>query len=358
MDILAKTKRRLNRGLEDWAGTLFHHVAREDVDACEFGKRLGDVCSPMFEPQVLDEVRSHLIARVKEVGETSGFPVPDEDLETIDKTAERLLLLHEALGDDRDGQDYPGPTTLSGMMRQWALGTGQDPDEFQRKVSQRLFPLLVQWQWRTGSYSLSNQAMWKHPAYAGEFLIGLAMVMMEETPKEKMAQSLVGALMQPHDDAALAAVMDAVKTASAVVVSHKEPLIHSHLNDNPQAKQAILSPELRALADRTEQHYKWNSGDEDTMTGLLSDIGPELGTENVDSDIRAGLESALAKAEKRSLLKNMRDAIAGSLRTDLIAMAMEWLANLGPRVAMKWEFQSAEGDGLKTRVRDWLFRRR
>ena len=229
----------------------------------------------------------------------------------------------------------------------------------------RIYPglesLIQEWWQKTKAPSLTDKNVFEHPKEAAEFTSGLVRLLIAETPTSKMNEIIrlgLQELANTSPDALQTELQHSLAEAADFTTWRTCNEIGSAFEQNPNAREAISTPEVTALVMYEEAKQGWNDSTE-IATALLNDnLASELDSSKPKHAIKTALLHAISSVLRRSLISNLGDAIKGKLKSRLIQKAQDWLKEKIQNVEIKWQFtESAEKDKSTSGIRNWLFRR-
>ena len=128
------------------------------------------------------------------------------------------------------------------------------------------------------------------------------------------------------------------------------------LKANPNAKEKINIPELKALVQREEAKLGWESDtSKEAEKTLESSLSPELqeAVENNEEVIKSSLE----EVSRRGLFNHLFDALNGQLRKRFVESILRFLKSIA-HVKSTWEFDDSQVSQEELAgIRKWLYRR-
>ena len=144
--------------------------------------------------------------------------------------------------------------------------------------------------------------------------------------------------------------------ASRLMTKDAAQKIKSAIKANPNAKNRIDIPELKALVQREEAKLGWaNHGEKAAINTLESSLSPEL--QEAVEDNEEVVRSSIEEVSRRGLFNNLIDALNGQLRSRFVTSIMRFLKSI-VHVESTWEFDDSQPSQEELAgIRKWLFRR-
>ncbi len=356
-----KRDRRIKRKADSWLGTLVYHTARNDIPTQTLSQRLQGIITPLLTPETIKEATNSALGRLS----SSDFTISLKDRMAKGCASDRVLkhisVMHEVYDWRSISPHAEAPQTLGELIERWAELTKQDEQDFQMRIYPRLVSLSRNWWRKTKALGLTDEEVFKHPEEAAEFMSGLIRLLIAETPTSKMNEIIrlgFQELANTSPDAMQPELQHSLAEAADFTTWRTCNKIGNAFEQNPDAREAISTPEVTALVMYEEARQGWNDST-DKATELLNDnLASELDGGKTRYTTKTALLHALNSLSRRSLISNLSDAIKGKLRYRLIQKAQDWVRKQIQNVELKWQFtESAEKDRSASGIRSWLFRR-
>lgn len=354
-----KRNRRIKRKADSWLGTLVYHTARNDIPTQTLSQRLQGIITPLLTPETIKEATNSALGGLS----SSDFTISLKDRMAKGCVSDRVLkhisVMHEVYDWRSISPDAEAPQTLGELIKRWAELTKQDEQDFQMRIYPRLVSLSRSWWRKTKALGLTDEEVFKHPEEAAGFMSGLIRLLIAETPTSKMNEIIrlgFQELANTSPDAMQPELQHSLAEAADFTTWRTCNKIGSAFEQNPDAREAISTPEVTALVMYEEAKQGWKEGkDKDTIKILRESLDSELKEEvnNEDEIIKSSIESI----SRRGLINNLLDALNGQLRQRFNEIIKTLLRNI-KEVVSAWEFDTGDSDKGKTNnVRNWLFRR-
>jgi len=336
--------RKTQGKLQAWVGILIFHSAHGEADTGLLGHRLQSIIAPIVAPEVLQEAARKALNEISSPKAMPEFKNKVVRGCTREKAQERIELMRELLVWRPVGGDSKCQT-LGDLVRCWAELTRQDSGEFEGRFYPKLVPFVADWQRKTRRPGFTDEAVFQHPREGGEFMAGLIKVFLEETPQAKLEELMTtatSAIVETPGDELRKGLKDMLEESCVFTAWQTSRQVSAALESNPEVKTALSAPEVAAIVEYEEHRVGWGGNTETAIQlladGIKSELLPDQGERNV-ADVCA---HALRVTARRSLLRNLGDAVKGGLRERLIETVAHWIRRL-PR--LKWEVESLPNNG-------------
>jgi len=332
--------RTLRKKAKTWLSSLTYYSTRGKINIRTFSRRLQHLFEPLFKPEIIQKALSDTVPEAIDIKEAVGMKKGIMSRLTPNKVSRRVLSY---------------PEIPAGKAQ-----TDQSPQEFIVKVFPNVSRIYVNFHDSTGCRKLSNEEYYRYPQESTCFLSGICRTLIQGTPEENLSHFMHTGIK------ALAIVIEMpglekeinklLGQASHLMTKDATKRIKSALKANPDAKDKINIPELKALVLREEAKIGWrkNTETEDIKT-LHNSLSPELKEDVYDNEevIRRSLESV----SRKGLFNNLHDALKGQLRPRFIDNIIHSLKSIA-RVESIWEFDASNlTQDSAASIRKWLFRR-
>jgi hypothetical protein len=276
-------------------------------------------------------------------------------------TASQVLEYIHLAQDTYKGYPDNSGNTIGELVKCWAHCTGQDLSDFEDRVYPKIEALVEIWQDRTGNLGLTNEEVLKWPTEAAEFGSAFLMVLLEGTPPSNLAESILGFLQAIKKSANYisdSSFRNQLEKACFYKARQIRDETQLALKDNAPVKAALISPEVSALVEYHLHKQGWG-GDTSKATRLLkTHLQDDLRGYVKDKSIKLAITNALRLVSRRSLLRNLSDAVKGKLRAELVSRTREWFAKVKVQAESIWEYSTKPLLIEDTEeIRQWLFRR-
>lgn len=354
-----KRDRRIKRKADSWLGTLVYHTARNDIPTQTLSQRLQGIITPLLTPETIKEATNSALGGLS----SSDFAISLKDRMAkrcvSDRVLKHISVMHEVYDWRSISPDAEAPQTLGELIERWAELTKQDEQDFQMRIYPRLVSLSRNWWRKTKALGLTDEEVFKHPEEAAEFMSGLIRLLIAETPTSKMNEIIrlgFQELANTSPDAMQPELQHSLAEAADFTTWRTCNKIGNAFEQNPDAREAISTPEVTALVTYEEARQGWKEGkDKDAIKILRESLDSELKEEvnNEDEIIKSSIESI----SRRGLINNLLDALNGQLRQRFNEIIKTLLRNI-KEVVSTWEFDTGDSDkGNTNNIRNWLFRR-
>ena len=343
---------------KSWLALLILRLAQDSANQAEFSSRFKEI--------FCDTLQKHDFCAVQTLQlNANPFQIKQRLVRGMrsPRLQRRTLGFLETLKYAQSLQTREGSTknvtTLGDIVSLWAKVTHQETDYFLKRVLPKVAPLVHSWQQTTNCSGLTDIEVLAHLQSANDFLRGLIVVLINETPESEL-EHLIHKVLQmvrgtdPHE---LVASLDTpISHASTMMTAQASNLLKEALGSNPEAKRRILQPVFGALVEGAARNYDWENNYGQALRHLETDLNPELAAKGINAD-NDTFVSALDELGKRDMLLNLKDALRGGMRKRFVETVMRLCKTVLHQVNSIWEFSNSEMVATTESVRDWLFRR-
>jgi len=356
MEMLKSKTKKVKYRLKAWLGCFIHRTATGQLDRNAVIARLKSTVGEAFAPDC-----------IKALGDTLYQEIGDKKadftrLRATSPDPDRIRTLISDLSNyppmSSDNGDIS--LTLGDFINRWSEFTGQDEEELKRILNTSIVTLINSWHLKDDFIGFTNQWLHQNPQHAQELICLLSMVLIKTTLQDKLLQAIGGKLehISSADDGEIADGMNNIlHDASTLATLTTEKKIAAWLDNDPQAKEALVDPEVAALAEYEEYQQEWG-GDVNTAADLLlQSLKPDLQS-TAEHKQRPASHATLRAIGRRNLLRNIGDAIKGRLHGSLIDKLFQWFKRSAPAITMIWESPNDTSKTTNTTsILGWLFRR-
>ena len=360
MDISESTIRNLRKKAKSWLASLIYYSAQGKVNVDTFSRRLQSLVRPVLKPDILKEAVKDALPETIKPKEATVIRKRIMGRLTPDKIHRRMLNYPKISGKKIPVKDKTNSLTLGRLLIVWAVLTDQIPQDFVVKVAPNVNRFYEEWHGLTGCQGLSDEECYGHPKESAQLWSGIYRTLIRETPAENLVHFInvgiraLGAVIEmPGLEKEIYKLLGQASRFVAEDVARK---IESALKANPDAKDKINIPELKALVLREEAKLGWRKNTEtEAIKTLHNSLSPELKEAVYDNE--EVIKSSLETVSRKGLLNNLHDALKGQLRPRFIGSIMHFLNSI-VHVESTWEFDTSNlTQDSAASIRKWLFRR-
>lgn len=360
MKSVEQESRTLRKEAKTWVASLTYYSVRGKINIVMFSQRLQSLFKPLFKPEILQKAVKDGMSGKTEAEEAINIKKRIMRRLTPDKTHKRMLSYPKIPARKAQVKEKPCSFTLGRLLVTWAMLTNQSPQDFIVKVFPNVSRIYVEWRDSTGCRKLSNEEYYRYPQESVCLLSGICRTLIQATPEENLIRFMHTGIK------AVATVIEMpglekefyklLGQASHLMTKDATKKIKSALKANPNARESISIPELKALVLREEARLGWSSNTaKAAIKTLHGSLTPEL--KEVVEDNEEAIRSSIEEVSRRGLFNNLLDALNGQLRPRFVKSIMRFLKSI-VRMESNWEFNtSSSTQDNAGGIRRWLFRR-
>lgn len=283
---------------------------------------------PVVRYEFLQQVICNALSQVTSQKETPDLKKKLMRRLTSKQVESRVFRFPKILGRKTRAKAKQNAFTLGRFVVAWAILTDQTPKDFAARVYPAINSLYRNWHAETGCSGFSNEDCLGHPRESAQFWSGFYRILIQETP-EKNLNHFMKQVISSQGNVIESEGLDKIiselgSKASSLMTADAVGKIKPAFKANPSARDSLTTPEFKALVLWEENKLGWSENtDKEAVEILQESLSPEL--EEAATKKYDIIQRSMESISRRSLLRNLTDAVKGQLRGRLIESALRWL---------------------------------